>query len=104
MADNITRLQIEVDSNALANADAILARVGLTPSALINSLLSRIAATGSIPFDLTPTRDERIMTKLAAQSLTNANGKIFTSETDINEFWPDPDPDELEDDTTHSTK
>lgn len=51
-----SKVQANVNSQLKFNAEEIIKAVGLTPTAVINSLYSEIVATGKIPlsFSLTP--------------------------------------------------
>ncbi|KRM55844.1 type II toxin-antitoxin system RelB/DinJ family antitoxin [Lacticaseibacillus sharpeae] len=95
MAEDTTRIQIYVDSNRLREADSTINRLGLTKSAVINALLARIAATGSIPFSLTLTTEEMAMEKATRLGLTNTGGKILATNAEINAALPEPDNDDL---------
>ena len=50
------KVQANVESTLKATAEEVIKEVGLTPTAVINSLYKEIAATGRIPlsFSLTP--------------------------------------------------
>ena len=50
MTNNTKRIQANVDKKVARQAEDVIAELGLTPTAVINSLYKKIAATGEIPF------------------------------------------------------
>lgn len=52
----ISKVQVNIDSELKHSAEDIIKEVGLTPTAVINSMYKQIVATGRIPlsFSLTP--------------------------------------------------
>ena len=52
------RIQANVNKEVAIQAEMIINELGLTPTAVINSLYKKIAATGEIPFSFKLTPDQ----------------------------------------------
>ncbi|MFW3654444.1 type II toxin-antitoxin system RelB/DinJ family antitoxin [Vagococcus fluvialis] len=52
-------IEIEIDSNTLAQAEYIASQLGLTVEEITASLITRIVALKGIPFKLSLTEEER---------------------------------------------
>lgn len=70
MANETKRIQANVDKQIARQAEDVITELGLTPTAVINSLYKKIAATGEIPFSfkLTPEQMADIRVREAAES------------------------------------
>lgn len=52
------RIQANVNKEVAKQAELVITELGLTPTAVINSLYKKIAATGEIPFSFKLTSDQ----------------------------------------------
>ncbi|MGX4645711.1 type II toxin-antitoxin system RelB/DinJ family antitoxin [Holzapfeliella sp. JNUCC 80] len=58
------RIQVKVDSYLKNDVDSILSKLGINQTTLINALYKRVAASGSIPFELKLTERELLTNNL----------------------------------------
>jgi DNA-damage-inducible protein J len=75
-------MTIEVDETVRAEADAVLAELGLTVSALVQTLLTRIAREKTVPFDAgleKPDEEERARIERIKDAIEQTNA-IFALE------------------------
>jgi DNA-damage-inducible protein J len=79
------QLYLTVDQDADEEARAVLDRLGLNVSTVVNALLKRIAAEGKVPFNLELTADELADLRLI-RAVENANTPILHGEKEIAEY------------------
>ena len=48
----MANINVRIDNNVKANAEAVFARLGITPSAAINLFYNQVIRTNSIPFEI----------------------------------------------------
>ncbi|QNQ83702.1 damage-inducible protein [Lactobacillus sp. PV037] len=82
----VKKVQVNVDREIAEDAENVMNEIGITPTAVINTLYREIVATGKIPlsFSLTPEQIATMRIKEAAMRLPNK--KIETDE-EIAEFF-----------------
>ena len=84
------KVQANVDPVIKAEAEEIIKEVGLTPTAVINSLYREIIATGKIPLSFSLTPEQK-----AAVELRQASAKIpvrkLRTKKEIEDFFDDED-------------
>lgn len=81
-----SKVQANVNSQLKSNAEEIIKEVGLTPTAVINSLYAEIVATGKIPlsFSLTPQQKADIELREASKLVPI---KELKSQKDYEDFF-----------------
>lgn len=81
-----SKVQANVNSQLKTNAEEIIKEVGLTPTAVINSLYSEIVATGKIPlsFSLTPQQKADLKLRQASELVPV---KELKTKNDFEEFF-----------------
>lgn len=84
------RVQANVDADVKETAERVIKEVGLTPTAVINGLYHRIAATGTIPYDFSLTPDQLADLKLK-NAVQDLPVKKLRTKKDIEEFFDDED-------------
>ena len=81
-----SKVQVNIDSELKHSAEDIIKEVGLTPTAVINSMYKQIVATGEIPlsFSLTPRqKDEMEIRRLSA----NKPKVMIDTKEDLERFY-----------------
>lgn len=85
-----SRVQANVDPEVKDMAESVIKAVGLTPTAIINSLYREIAATGKIPLDFSLTSEQ--MTDLELQNaIKRLPVKKLRTKREIEDFFNDED-------------
>lgn len=81
-----SKVQANVNAKLKSDAEEIIKAVGLTPTAVINSLYSEIVATGKIPlsFSLTPRQRADIELRQASKLVPV---KELKTQKDFEEFF-----------------
>lgn len=69
MAQALKKIQVQVNSSLVKEGDAILDKLGLTPTTAITMFYKRLVATGGLPFPTELTQREKDELKL--QELTS---------------------------------
>lgn len=80
------RVQANVNRKVAAMAESVINELGLTPTAVINALYKKIAATGEIPFSFKLTEDQMADIKLQAAIQNIPEHKIRTKKQ-LEEFF-----------------
>lgn len=86
MSAKTQKVQANIEATLKATAEEVIKEVGLTPTAVINSLYKEIAATGRIPlsFSLTPKQ----MADLELRKVSKAVPvRKLKTKKDIEEFF-----------------
>ncbi len=73
-------VQARMDTGLKKKADAVLKKIGLTPSQVINALYSQIVMRKGIPFELKIPNKETLMTM---NELEQGGGKRFSNFKDM---------------------
>ena len=82
MTNNTKRIQ----ANVARQAEDVIAELGLTPTAVINSLYKKIAATGEIPFSFKLTTEQLADIRLREAADTRPIKEIKTKR-DLEDFF-----------------
>ncbi|MGN1284802.1 MAG: type II toxin-antitoxin system RelB/DinJ family antitoxin [Candidatus Limosilactobacillus intestinavium] len=86
MSNDTKRIQANVDKKTATQAEEIISELGLTPTAVINSLYKKIAATGEIPFSFKLTSEQMADIRLREASKKIPVKKV-RSKKDIEDFF-----------------
>ncbi|WP_304204402.1 type II toxin-antitoxin system RelB/DinJ family antitoxin [Lactobacillus intestinalis] len=86
MTNNTKRIQANVDKKVARQAENVIAELGLTPTAVINSLYKKIAATGEIPFSFKLTTEQLADIRLREATDTRPIKEIKTKR-DLEDFF-----------------
>ena len=85
-----SKVQVNIDSEVKHSAEDIIKEVGLTPTAVINSMYKQIVATGEIPLSFSLTSEQ-----MADLQLKNAVKKLpvkkLRTRKEIEDFFNDED-------------
>ncbi|TLQ18410.1 type II toxin-antitoxin system antitoxin, RelB/DinJ family [Lentilactobacillus parafarraginis] len=79
------RVQVQVDKDLAENTEAVLGKLGLNSTVVINALYSRISATGSLPFELKLSPREKANIDLA-EATKDLPRKRITNKDEL-EAW-----------------
>jgi addiction module RelB/DinJ family antitoxin len=84
------RLNVELDAQELKAATKVLDKLHISRSAVIAMLFGRIATTGSIPFELSLTSEERLQ-QATEQLITSDKTEVVTvnSWSELENVWED---------------
>ncbi|MDR3241709.1 MAG: type II toxin-antitoxin system RelB/DinJ family antitoxin [Lactobacillaceae bacterium] len=80
------RIQVKIDSHLTEEVDDVLNTLGLSPTAVITALYTRIAANGGIPFDFKMTDQELINQRLRSALNTLPVGSPITTDKGLEEW------------------
>lgn len=86
------RVQVHVDQELAKETELILDELGLTPTTVITMLYKRIAANGSLPFDVALTENEKA-TLHFLKSIESTPVKTFKDADEVQAWLEDPDED-----------
>ncbi|QNQ80455.1 type II toxin-antitoxin system RelB/DinJ family antitoxin [Lactobacillus sp. PV034] len=80
------KVQVNVNKEIAEDAENVMSQIGLTPSAVINSLYREIVATGKIPlsFSLTP---EQLATMRIKEAAMNLPTQKVETDKELTEFF-----------------
>ena len=84
------KVQANVDPQIKEGAENIIKEVGLTPTAVINGLYRKIAATGRIPVDFSLTAEQMADIELQ-EAIKDLPVKKLRTKKEIEDFFNDED-------------
>lgn len=84
------KVQANVDPQIKERAENIIKEVGLTPTAVINGLYRKIAATGRIPVDFSLTAEQMADIELQ-EAIKDLPVKKLRTKKEIEDFFNDED-------------
>ncbi|MFR0612670.1 type II toxin-antitoxin system RelB/DinJ family antitoxin [Limosilactobacillus balticus] len=85
-----SRVQANVDPKIKERAENVIKEVGLIPTAVINGLYHKIAATGRIPVDFSLTADQMADLELQ-EAIKNIPVKKLRTKKEIEDFFNNED-------------
>lgn len=88
----MTRVQANVDKQVVERVNYILSSIGQTPTSIINALYHAIDNTGTIPFKMGLSREQRDSLEIQRLALMQ-KPKVIKNEKEFNEIWQDEDED-----------
>lgn len=80
------RVQVNVSKNVANQAESVIDELGLTPTAVINALYRKIAATGEIPFSFKLTNEQMADLRLREASKSVPVKKLRTKK-ELEDFF-----------------
>ena len=80
------KIQVLVDSGVARDTEKVLNKLGIHPTTAINALYNRIAATGSLPFNLELTEDEKIDLHLK-EAISKLPVKNVSTRQELEDFF-----------------
>lgn len=92
LTTNKKRVQIQVDQELANETEQILQELGLTPTTVVTMLYKRIAANGSLPFDVVLTESEKANIHFL-KSTENTPIKEFKNAEEVQSWLEDDDED-----------
>ncbi len=88
----MARVQANVDKDVVDRVNYILKSIGQTPTSVINSLYHAIDNTGTIPFKMGLTPEQRDSLEIQRLALKQKT-KVIKNEKEFNNLWRDDDED-----------
>lgn len=86
MATKYQKVQVNVDSKVKSEAEEIIQELGLTPTAVINSLYREIIATGKLPMSYTLTKRQLAEARIRSLASQLPHRSVET-DAEIEEFF-----------------
>lgn len=88
----MTRVQANIDKDLVERVNYVLKSIGQTPTSVINSLYHAIDNTGTIPFKMGLTPEQRDSLKIQQLALKE-KPKVIKNAKEFDEIWQDKDDD-----------
>lgn len=88
----MTRVQANVDKDVVERVNYVLKSIGQTPTSVINSLYHAIDNTGTIPFKMSLSPEQRNSLEIQRLALKE-KPKVIKSKKEFNDLWKDNDED-----------
>jgi DNA-damage-inducible protein J len=93
MDDTKKKLQANVDKEADEEARAVLDRLGLNMSTIVNALIKRIAAEGKVPFSLELT-DEELLDLRLSKAVSDAHIPVLHGKKAVADYLTEDEDDD----------
>ncbi|RVU73125.1 MULTISPECIES: type II toxin-antitoxin system RelB/DinJ family antitoxin [Lactobacillus] len=88
----MTRVQANIDKDVVERVNYVLKSIGQTPTSVINSLYHAIDNTGTIPFKMGLTSEQRDSLEIQRLALKE-KPKVIKNAKEFDEIWQDEDED-----------
>lgn len=88
----MTRVQANVDKDVVERVNYVLKSIGQTPTSVINSLYHAIDNTGTIPFKMSLSPEQRDSLEIQRSALKQ-KPEVIKNEKEFNDLWRDDDGD-----------
>ncbi|BDZ32343.1 type II toxin-antitoxin system RelB/DinJ family antitoxin [Lactiplantibacillus sp. WILCCON 0030] len=84
------KIQVSIDSDLSEEVDRILVALGMNSTTLINALYQQIAATGSVPFEVSLSQREKLNLKIKTLSKQRPL-RVIEAPSKLDEYYDDDD-------------